>query len=239
VPISAPISNPIELHDVRASRGGATILNGVSFSVAPGDTVALLGRNGMGKTTTLDCIAGRVAVMAGRISVLGGPCDDRPHRLVRRGLGYVPEIRGIFANLTVGEHLRVSKRRGGSWPAERLVDLFPALKDRLADKAGRLSGGQQQMVAIARALSSDPLVLMLDEPTAGLAPLVIEDITRALLEVQKSRLTLLIVEQTVAIASQLGHRFLFMEEGRIVAQTDATGFAADPALFDRHLGVHL
>jgi branched-chain amino acid transport system ATP-binding protein len=235
----------IELEDIHAKRGGIAILQGVSFHVAAGEAVALFGRNGMGKTTTLDCIAGRVVPASGRLRVLdGGSGGGRPHRVVRRGLGYVPESRGIFPTLTVGEHLRVSRRRvsrrsGTTWPSDRILDLFPDLKGRLGERVGRLSGGQQQMVAIGRALSAEPTVLMLDEPTAGLAPLVIEAIARALREVRSSGVTLLLVEQTMAIAGQVADRFLFMAEGRIVAQADAAGLQADLALFDRHLGLHV
>ena len=201
--------------------------------------MALFGRNGMGKTTTLDCIAGRVVPSSGGLRVLGSGSGGKPHRTMRRGLGYVPESRGIFPTLTVGEHLRLSRRPGGAWPAGRILALFPDLRDRLNEKAGRLSGGQQQMMSIARALSADPAVLMLDEPTAGLAPLVIEAIAGALREVRAAGLTLLLVEQTMAIAGQVASRFLFMAEGRIVAEADAAGLAADPGLFDRHLGLHL
>ena len=230
----------IELEDVHARRGGVGILHGVSLHVAAGEAVALFGRNGMGKTTTLDCIAGRVVPSSGSLRVLGRGSDGgKPHRTARRGLGYVPESRGIFPTLTVGEHLRLSLRPGGAWPADRILALFPDLQGRLGEKAGRLSGGQQQMVSIARALSADPAVLMLDEPTAGLAPLVIEAIAGALREIRTSGLTLLLVEQTMAIAGQVADRFLFMAEGRIVAEADAARLAADPGLFDRHLGLHL
>jgi branched-chain amino acid transport system ATP-binding protein len=228
----------IELRDVRAARSGVAILHGVSLAVEAGEAVALFGRNGMGKTTTLDCIAGRVAPGAGVVRVLGG-AGGRPHELARRGLGYVPESRGIFANLTVGEHLRVSRKPAGAWPADRLLALFPDLQGRLGERVGRLSGGQQQMVAIARALSADPAVLMLDEPTAGLAPLVIAAIAAALRAVRQAGLTLLIVEQSMAIAGQLADRFLFMADGRIVAQADAAALQADPGMLDRHLGVGL
>jgi branched-chain amino acid transport system ATP-binding protein len=227
----------IELRDVHAARSGVPILFGVSLTVAAGEAVALFGRNGVGKTTTLDCIAGRVPPSAGVTRVLGG--GGRPHELARRGLGYVPETRGIFANLTVGEHLRVSRKAGGAWPADRLLTLFPDLQGRLGERVGRLSGGQQQMVAIARALSADPVVLMLDEPTAGLAPLVIESIAAVLRSVREAGLTLLIVEQSLVIAGQLADRFLFVAQGRIVAEADAAALEADHGLFERHLGVGL
>ena len=192
----------------------------------------------MGKTTTLDCIAGVLRPTAGRLSVLGGPgAQGKPHRAVRAGLGYVPESRGIFPRLTVGENLAVSRVPGTPWDVPRLLRLFPALDGRLRERAGRLSGGQQQMVAVARALSGNPRVLLLDEPTAGLAPLVIDAIAAALGEIAAAGVALLVVEQTMAVAGRVAGRFLFMEDGRIAAAVDGPALAADPGLFDRHLGV--
>ena len=231
----------LELDGVHASRLGAAILRGVSFTVRRGEVVALFGRNGMGKTTTLECIIGAVPHSAGTLTRLGVVSTGaRPHHAVQRGVGYVPENRGVFLNLTVGEHLRVSRRgNNGAWTAEQLLTLFPDLTQRLGEKVGRLSGGQQQMVAIARALSADPKILMLDEPTAGLAPLIVETITQALGDVRRAGLALLIVEQTMAIAGTLADRFLFMEEGRLVAEADKVTIAADPDLLDRYLGVRM
>lgn len=231
----------LELDGVHASRLGAAILRGVSFTVRRSEVVALFGRNGMGKTTTLECIIGAVPHSAGTLTRLGVVSTGaRPHHAVRRGVGYVPESRGVFLNLTVGEHLRLSRRgNSGAWTAEQLLTLFPDLKQRLGEKVGRLSGGQQQMVAIARALSADPKILMLDEPTAGLAPLIIETITQALGDVRRAGLALLIVEQTMAIAGSLADRFLFMEEGRLVAEADKAMIAADPDLMNRYLGVRM
>ncbi len=228
----------ISLQGVRAARGGVEILRGVDLHVDAGEAVALFGRNGMGKTTTLDCIAGVLRPTAGRLSVLGGPgAQGKPHRAVRAGLGYVPESRGIFPRLTVGENLAVSRAPGTPWDLPRLLQLFPALDGRLRERAGRLSGGQQQMVAVARALSGNPRVLLLDEPTAGLAPLVIDAIAAALGEIAAAGVALLVVEQTMAVAGRVAGRFLFMEDGRIAADVDGPALAADPGLFDRHLGV--
>ncbi len=214
------------------------ILRGVDLQVADGEAVALFGRNGMGKTTTLDCIAGVLRPSAGRLTLLGGAGGaGKPHRAVRAGLGYVPENRGIFSRLTVGENLAISRVVGTKWNLKRLLTLFPALDGRLGERAGQLSGGQQQMVAIARALSGDPRVLLLDEPTAGLAPLVIDTIAAALTEIAAAGVSLLVVEQTMAVAGRVAQRFLFMEDGRIAADVGAAALAADPGLFDRYLGV--
>ena len=214
------------------------ILRGVDLQIAEGEAVALFGRNGMGKTTTLDCIAGVLRPTAGRLTLLGGTVSaGKPHRAVRAGLGYVPENRGIFPRLTVGENLAVSRRPGTRWPLDRLLALFPALQGRLGERAGLLSGGQQQMVAVARALSGGPRVLLLDEPTAGLAPLVIDTIAAALAEIAADGVALLVVEQTMAVAGRVAGRFLFMEDGRIAADVAGAALAADPGLFDRYLGV--
>ena len=156
---------------------------------------------------------------------------------MRAGLGYVPEHRGIFPRLTVGENLAVSRTPGTPWTLPRLLALFPALEDRLGERAGLLSGGQQQMVAVARALSGNPRALLLDEPTAGLAPLVIDTIAAALAAIAAAGVALLVVEQTMAVAGRVASRFLFMEDGRIVADVGGPALAADPGLFDRHLGV--
>ena len=196
------------------------------------------GATAMGKTTTLDCIAGVLRPTAGQITLMGRALSGgKPHRAVRAGLGYVPESRGIFPRLTVGENLAVSRTPGTRWTLPRLLAVFPALEGRLDERAGQLSGGQQQMVAIARALSGNPRVLLLDEPTAGLAPLVIDTIAAALTEIAAAGVALLVVEQTMAVAGRVADRFLFMEDGRIAAEVGGAALAADPALFDRYLGV--
>ena len=228
----------ISLEGVRAARGGVAILRGVDLQVAEGEAVALFGRNGMGKTTTLDCIAGVLRPSAGRLTLLGRESSGgKPHRAVRAGLGYVPENRGVFPRLSVGENLAVSRAPGTAWGLPRLLALFPALASRLRERAGQLSGGQQQMLAIARALSGNPRVLLLDEPTAGLAPLVIDTIAAALAEIAAAGVALLVVEQTMAVAGRVASRFLFMEDGRVAADVGGAALAADPGLFDRYLGV--
>jgi branched-chain amino acid transport system ATP-binding protein len=227
----------IQLADIHASRSGVSILHGVTFAVAAGEAVALFGRNGMGKTTTLDCIAGVLQPTAGTLSVLGHTTPRKPHAAVRAGLGYVPEHRGIFPRLTIGENLAVSRTHGTPWTLPRLLTLFPPLQGRLHERAGQLSGGQQQMVAIARALSGDPSVLLLDEPTAGLAPLVVDAIANALRDINQAGVALLVVEQTMAVAGRLATRFLFMTDGRIQADVPRADLEADPGLFDRHLGI--
>jgi ABC-type branched-subunit amino acid transport system ATPase component len=214
-------------------------LHGVTFEVNVRESIALLGRNGMGKTTTLDCIAGVLRATSGTVEIFGHPNGtNHPHDVIQRGLGYVPEARGIFPRLTVGENLRVSRRKSGNWTSERLLNLFPDLRGRLSERAGNLSGGQQQMLAIARALSSNPKVLLLDEPSAGLAPLVIDKIVESLEEIHASGVALLIVEQSMAMAARLARRFLIMESGRIVGTATREELDLDRSLLDQHLGVH-
>ena len=223
---------------MHAARGGVEILRGVDLQVADGEAVALFGRNGMGKTTTLDCIAAVLRPTAGRMTVLGRQfTGGKPHRAVRAGLGYVPENRGIFSRLTVGENLAISRASGTPWTLPRLLALFPALQGRLGERAGLLSGGQQQMVAVARALSGNPRVMLLDEPTAGLAPLIIDAIAAALTEIAATGVALLVVEQTMAVAGRVANRFLFMEDGRVAADVGKAALVADPGLFNRYLGV--
>lgn len=229
-------SAAIRLRNVHAAWGKVGVLHGVDFEVMHGEAVALLGRNGMGKTTTLSCIVGVLKSTQGEIEVMGEIVDGhRPSSVVARGLGYVPERRGIFPLLTVGENLRISRIAGSRWSKERLVELFPDLRTRLHERAGNLSGGQQQMLAISRALSSDPKILVLDEPTAGLAPLIIRQIIDALVQLQRYGLTLLIVEQTMATASLTSNRVLIMDHGTIVDNVTRERFEKDPQTVERHL----
>lgn len=232
------ISPALRLEAVRASHGRVAVLHGVSFCVQRGESVALLGRNGMGKTTTLQCVVGSLPTSAGTVTVLGSSAAGcRPHRIIRRGLSYVPENRGLFPSLTIRENFDVSRTPASRWTHERLLDLFPDLRGRLGERAGNLSGGQQQMVAMCRALSSDPALLILDEPTAGLAPLLIEKIAGALREVHATGVTILVVEQSLAIASHIAERMLFMEDGRIVGEVTRAELQSDPRLLDKYLGV--
>ena len=223
--------------DVHTYIGESHILQGVSFTVAPGRVTVLLGRNGAGKTTTLRSILGLTPAARGSIALLGADVTrERPHRIVRRGVGYVPEDRDVFGGLSVLENLRLAQRPGAD-PArmETVHALFPDLKARGRQQAGSLSGGQQQMVAIARALVNDNALLVIDEPSKGLAPVVVTQVIAALASV-KGTTTILLVEQNLAMAAALGDDAVIIDDGRTVHVAPMADIAADEALQARYLG---
>ena len=209
----------LELTDVRASYGGALVLDGVGFHVDAGETIGLVGRNGAGKTTTLLSIY-RVPDVTGEILVEGRPLGRRRYEPASRGISLVPQGKRIFPNLTVAENIelgRASKRRG-EWTLERLLELFPNLARAAGRPGNALSGGEQQMLAIARALMAEPKLLLLDEPTEGLAPVIIDELTNALRVIQERGTALVLVEQHIALVQELAQRFVALGKGRVVAQ---------------------
>ncbi len=211
--------------------GGSHILRGISFEAAPGKVTALLGRNGVGKTTLLKALMGLVPVASGRVS-FGGEDITRapPHLRVRAGIGYVPQGREIFPRLTVHENLMTglaTKPRGSPVP-ERVFELFPVLRTMLGRRGGDLSGGQQQQLAIGRALAMRPSLLILDEPTEGIQPSIIKDIERAILALAgEGSMAILLVEQYYDFARSLADRYLVMQRGEIVRRGDAEGMERD------------
>jgi branched-chain amino acid transport system ATP-binding protein len=211
------------------------VLQGVSFTVRAGGVTALLGRNGVGKTTTLRAILGLVE-RRGRVSLEGRDLTSLPtHRIVRRSVGYVPEDRDIFAGLTVEENLRLAER--DSEPRYDLVyDLFPELKQRAAQRAGTLSGGQQQMVAIARALLNDNRLLLVDEPTKGLAPALVVEVAQVL-ERLSELTTVLLVEQNLGVVRRIARDVVVLDQGRVVHASEAHELLAQPELVRRLLSV--
>lgn len=230
----------LELEDVHTYIGQHHILQGVSLRVTAGTVTVLLGRNGAGKTTTMRTIVGLLRPARGTVRFAGQPIHGRPpHEIVQRGIGYVPEGQGIFATLTVDENLRVA-RRGGEVAArprlEGLLDLFPDLRRARHALAGTLSGGQKQMLAIARALLNENALLLIDEPSKGLAPIVVEELVAALAGL-KGRSTILLVEQNLAMAEALGDAFYLIDDGRTVRSGAMAELAGDPALTRRYLGV--
>ena len=221
--------------DLDAWIGVQQILHGVSFTVPAHGVTALLGRNGVGKSTTLRALLGLVR-RSGRVELAGGRIDAEPtHRIVRRGIGYVPENREVFGGLTVAENLRLA-RRGSDRDYPIVAELFPDLMDRLSQPAGTLSGGQQQMVALARALLNDNLALLVDEPTKGLAPRVVDQVSAAL-AAAAARLPILLVEQDLAVVGRLADRVVVLAEGRVAHTGPAADFLADQDLVRRLLGV--
>ncbi len=204
----------LEVRDLHVRLGGSHVLQGVSFDVPEGAVTALLGRNGVGKTTTLRALLGLVPAdghaTLGGADILGEPT----HRIVRRGVGYVPEDRDVFSALTVAENLELAVRNGHA-RYDYVFDLFPELRERSAQRAGTLSGGQQQMVAIARALLNENRILLVDEPTKGLAPLLVAEVAAALERVCEES-TVLLVEQNLAVVSRVAEHVVVLDTGRVV-----------------------
>ena len=203
-----------------AGYGRAQVLFGVSLQVAQGEVVALLGRNGAGKSTTLKAVMGLLRPAAGEVRFDGRRIDPlESHEIARLGLGYVPEERRIFSDLTVAENLAVGRQppRAGvaGWSDERLLALFPALGAMLARRAGTLSGGEQQMLSIARTLAGNPRAILLDEPSEGLAPVVIDQVARSILELKAAGVAVLLAEQSRAFARRVADRSYTLEKGRI------------------------
>jgi branched-chain amino acid transport system ATP-binding protein len=225
----------LEVDDLHVHLGESHILQGVSFKVPAGGVTALLGRNGAGKTTTIKAILG-LAGRTGSIRLAERELVRMPtHQIVRLGVGYVPEEREVFTELTVAENLMLAER--DKRPRYDLVyELFPELKERRAQTAGSLSGGQQQMVAIARALLNDNRIILVDEPTKGLSPLMVANAASALKRAAQAA-TLLLVEQNLQVARTLAEKVVVLDQGRVVYTGDVADLLADPALAQRYLGV--
>ncbi len=224
----------LELQGVTASYGPVQALFGVDLEVAEGEVVALMGRNGMGKTTTIRCLC-RMMPASGRIAFGGQALGELPsHRAVRLGIGLVPEGRRCFGNLSVAENLSVAAR-AGEWSVPRVLDLFPALAERQGQSAATLSGGEQQMLAIGRALMTNPKLLILDEATEGLAPVVRQQIWAAVERLKASGLAILLVDKTLAELRRIMDRAVILERGRSVWEGGPGDLSADVA--GQYLGV--
>ena len=208
--------------------GKSHILHGVSLEVGEGEIVALLGRNGAGKTTTLRSLIGLNKPRLGKVVVFGDEVTGfPPYRIAEKGVGYVPEGRRIFANLTVEENLLVPVERQGRWTARRVYEAFPRLAERKTSRGAQLSGGEQEMLSIARALLLNPRLLMLDEPSQGLAPLIVQEVFRIVAEARRDGVSVLLVEQNVRAAVEIADRAYVLDDGRIVYEGDARTFGAD------------
>jgi branched-chain amino acid transport system ATP-binding protein len=225
----------LSVQDLHVYLGQSHVLQGVSFDVPEGGVTALLGRNGVGKTTTLRAILGLVG-RRGSVLLDGDELTSLPtHRIVQRRVGYVPEDRDVFTGLTVAENLRLAER-GGNPRYDLVYDLFPDLEGRGGQRAGTLSGGQQQMLAIARALLNDNRVLLVDEPTKGLAPALVAEVARAL-ERLAELTTVLLVEQNLGVVRRIARDTIVIDQGRVVHTSDAKALLEQPDLVRRLLSV--
>ncbi len=232
----------LSLSGVDALYGESHVLHAVSFALDAGRVLALLGRNGAGKTTCMSSIIGFLPPRRGDIRLFGDAIGRlSPEAISRKGVGFVPQGRRIFPKLTVRENLVVSRqsRPGGRalWTLERVIDLFPRLKDRLEQMAGSLSGGEQQMLAIGRALMGNPRLLLMDEPSEGLAPLIVAEVKRTLLRLKEEGHSILLVEQNVKLALDLADEVVILNTGRVAFNGSAGEVRSDQALITQHLGV--
>lgn len=225
----------IEVSDLHVHLAGSHVLQGVAFSVPEGGVTALLGRNGVGKTTTLRAMLGLVDAR-GAVSLDGRELTRMPtHEIVQLGIGYVPEDRDVFAGLTVGENMKLAERNGSA-RYDLVYELFPELRERTDQRAGTLSGGQQQMVAIARALLNENRVLLIDEPTKGLAPLLVTEVARVL-ERAAEIATILLVEQNLGVVHRIARDAVVLDQGRVVHTGPARALLEDSEQVHRYLGV--
>ena len=228
----------LELSGVETCYGLSQVLFGVSLTIAPGEMVTLMGRNGMGKTTTVRSIMGLTAARAGRIKFGGEEIRGLPpYRIAKLGIGLVPEGRQIFPNLSVRENLLATAVEGDGWTLARVHDLFPRLSERADSMGNQLSGGEQQMLAIGRALMTNPRLLILDEATEGLAPLIRAEIWRCLARLKESGLAILVIDKNVGTLIRVADRHFLIERGRVVWSGASAELAEAPDVQHRYLGI--
>jgi len=228
----------LELRDVETAYGRSQVLFGVNLEVKRSEVVTLLGRNGMGKTTTVKSIMGICAPKAGAIAFEGKALHGLPsYRIAQAGLGLVPEGRQVFPNLTVRENLVATAKRGGPWTLDRVLALFPQLRERQSNYGNQLSGGEQQMLAIGRALMTNPRLLILDEATEGLAPLIRQEIYRSIEQLKREGLAILAIDKDVRALCRVADRHYVLEKGRVVWSGSSAELVAKRDLQSRYLGV--
>jgi len=228
----------LTLTDIDAYYGDSHVLHRVSLTLKQGELLALLGRNGAGKSTTLATIMGWIKPRAGSISVFGEQIGGLvPEAIVSKGVALVPQGRRIFPSLTVRENLIVAARGKGRWNMERVFDTFPRLRERKSQAAGSLSGGEQQMLAIGRALMSNPRLLMMDEPSEGLAPQIVAEVGRIIAGLRAEGLSILLVEQNLDLAMSLANNVVILNTGRVAAFGKAADIASNQDVLDHNLGV--
>ena len=228
----------LELHDVHTYYGESHVLQGVSLAVAPGEVVTILGRNGMGKTTLIRSVIGFTPPRRGSVRFKGEDITRAPSfRTVGRGMGLVPQGRRVFPSLTVMENLDVARRGRGRWTLERVLELFPRLAERGQNRANKLSGGEQQMLAVGRALMGNPDLLLMDEPTEGLAPSLVREVGNVIRELKREGLSILLVEQNLPLALSVADRVHILSRGQIAHSCRPDELMANEEVKSRYLGV--
>jgi branched-chain amino acid transport system ATP-binding protein len=230
----------LDVEDIHTNYGDSYVLQGVSLRVGHGQVVAVLGRNGVGKTTLIRSIVGFTPPRRGRILLRGEDITHLPaHEIARRGVGLVPQGRRIFSSLSVGEHLEIGQRagNGSGWSFGRVLDLFPRLRERIRNRGNQLSGGEQQMLACGRALVGNPDILLMDEPSEGLAPLLVRELGRILGRLKAGGASILIVEQNLAFALRIADHVYLMSKGKIVHESSRAALLGNEEIKARYLGV--
>jgi branched-chain amino acid transport system ATP-binding protein len=232
----------VEARDLHSYYGASHVLHGIDFLIRPGETIGLMGRNGMGKTTLIRTLAGHIRPRRGSIRIDGQEVTGSPpHSIAKQGIAYVPEDRGIFPNLTVRENLLMAARRGldraPGWTLDRVLTTFPRLAERLSLGGQQLSGGEQQMLTVARALMTNPRLLILDEATEGLAPLVAEEIWKILRELRASGMSSIVVDKNFAAVTAMSDRNMILVKGRVAFEGTSHDFRLNPDPLHRFLGI--
>ncbi|MEO6946690.1 MAG: ABC transporter ATP-binding protein [Nitrobacter sp.] len=227
----------LRAHEIQTYYGKSHILHGVSLEVNEGEIVTVLGRNGAGKTTTVRSIMGLTPPRQGTVEIFGRNTTRLPtHRIAGLGIGYVPEGRKIFGNLTVLENLKVPQARPGAWNLDRIFKLFPRLEERKSQLGRQLSGGEQEMLAIARPLLLNPRLMLLDEPSQGLAPLIVKEVMQVIKTMRSEGLSVLLIEQNVPLSLAVADRAYVLDDGKVVHSGPAAALASDKELVDKLAG---
>ena len=239
---ATPAETLLDVHGLHVHYGKSHVLHGVDLRVDRQEVISLLGRNGSGRSTAMKAIMGLVAPSAGSVRLDGHElAGARPYAVCRAGIGYVPEEREVFANLTVDENLRMGEQRAAEgahrWTIDAMFDYFPRLKERRNTKAGSMSGGEQQMLTICRSLLGNPRLMLIDEPTEGLAPKIVAQVGECIVDMHRKGLSVVLVEQKLAIALKVSTRVCLMGHGRIVFEGTPQALTADPQLVSEWLAV--